>query len=116
MPDAWHAVGSAGVLLLEGVREPTLQGVPLLVLALATGLLVDLVSATLRESAALRIAPHVQLRVFLLVWAVDAGLAPVGFLAALAARDELAAVGLIVPVAALLLILARDRTAHLESA
>ena len=51
-----------------------------------------------------------------LVWVVDACLAPVGLLAAVAAEQGLGAVMLVLPLGALLLVLARDRSARIEQA
>ena len=61
-------------------------------------------------------APRVQIKVIALVWVVDACLAPVGLLAAVAAEQGLGAVLLVLPLGALLLVLARDRSARIEQA
>jgi diguanylate cyclase (GGDEF)-like protein len=58
----------------------------------------------------------VQIRVIALVWAVDAGLAPFGFLAAIATRDHPAAILLVLPLAFLLWLLARDRNERIDKA
>src|SRR5689334_1090169 len=82
VPDAWHAVGPAAVLLLAGAPQLDLGNLPLLAGAFAACCLFDAGSAMLRELSARGVAPTVQLHVFGLVWLVDACLAPVGFLAA----------------------------------
>jgi diguanylate cyclase (GGDEF)-like protein len=79
-------------------------------------LLFDAGSSMLREAAARGIAPRLQIQVLGLVCVVDACLAPIGFLAAHAARHTLAAVLLVLPLAALLMLLARDRHARIEQA
>jgi diguanylate cyclase (GGDEF)-like protein len=114
--DAWHALGPAAVLVAAGAPQLDLTDVPLLGLALLACFALDAVSATLREAAARGIAPHVQIRVLALVWVVDACLAPVGLLAAVAAIREPAAVLLVLPPAGLLMMLARDHHSRIEQA
>ena len=70
----------------------------------------------MREAVATGVAPRVQIKVIALVWVVDACLAPVGLLAAVAAEQGLGAVMLVLPLGALLLVLARDRSARIEQA
>jgi diguanylate cyclase (GGDEF)-like protein len=114
--DAWHAFGPAVVLLLAGSPDPDLGEFPLLCVALLSCFAFDAGSAMLREAAARGIAPHLQLQVLALVWVVDACLAPIGFLAAHAGADALAAVVLVLPLAGLLALLGRDRHARIEQA
>jgi diguanylate cyclase (GGDEF)-like protein len=114
--DAWHALGPAAVLVAAGAPQLDLTNVPLLGLALLACFALDAVSATLREAAARGIAPHVQIRVLALVWLVDACLAPVGLLAAVAAIREPAAVLLVLPPAGLLMMLASDHHSRIEQA
>jgi len=114
--DAWHALGPAAVLLLAGAPQLDLANLPLLGAALLCGFLFDAGSATLREAASRGIAPQLQLQVLGLVLVVDACLAPIGFLAAHVATHALAAVLLVLPLAALLMLLARDRHARIEQA
>ena len=109
VPDAWHAIGPALVLVLAGAPELDLGDLPLLTAAFISCCLFDAASAMLRESAARGIAPTLQLRVLALVWVVDACLAPVGFLAAEIAARGVAAVLLVLPLAGLLSLLAGDR-------
>ena len=116
IPDAWHAVGPAVVLVLAGAPRLELGNLPLLAAAFACCCLVDAGSALLREAAARGIRPALQLRVLALVWVVDACLAPIGFLAAHLAQRNLAGVLLVLPLAALLLLLARDRRSRIEQA
>ena len=56
------------------------------------------------------------MRVIGVVWAVDASLAPLGFLAAIAARQGYAAILFAVPLVFLLCLLARDRDQRIEQA
>ena len=116
IPDAWHALGPALVLVVAGAPQLDLSNLPLLGMALLCGCLFDAASATLREAAARGIAPHLQIQVFAHVVTVDACLAPIGFMAGLAAVHHLAAVLLVLPLAGLLMLLARDRRARIEQA
>ena len=114
VPDAWHALGPAAVLAIAGDPHGGIPDAEVLLLAFAAGCFVDMASAMLREAAALGIAPGLQLRAMAQVWLADACLAPIGLLVAQAAGD--ASVLLVVPLAGLLLMLARDRSARIEHA
>jgi diguanylate cyclase (GGDEF)-like protein len=116
IPDAWHALGPALVLVLAGAPQVDLSNLPLLGVALLAGCIFDAASATLREAAARGIAPHLQIQVFAHVVMVDACLAPIGFLAGHTAGHHLAAVLLVLPLAGLLMLLARDRRTRIEQA
>jgi diguanylate cyclase (GGDEF)-like protein len=114
VPDAWHALGPATVLVLAGSTAGDIPAAHVLLLAFAAGCLVDMASAMLREAAALGIAPGLQIRAMAQVWIADACLAPIGLLGAQAASHG--AVLLVLPLAGLLLMLARDRSARIEQA
>jgi diguanylate cyclase (GGDEF)-like protein len=117
VPDAWHAVGPAVVLLLAGSPTIGFRQLPLLALALAVGCLVDLLCSLVRTRLAGVVGEFgLQIRVFALVWAVDACLAPVGFLAAIATRAHPAAILLVLPLVLLLWLLARDRNQRIDQA
>jgi diguanylate cyclase (GGDEF)-like protein/putative nucleotidyltransferase with HDIG domain len=116
IPDGWHAVGPAGVLLLAGAPQLELGDLPLLAAAFACCCLFDAGSATMREAAARGVAPTLQLQVIALVWMVDACLAPIGFLAAEEAREELVGILFVLPLATLLLLLAREGRKRIEQA
>jgi diguanylate cyclase (GGDEF)-like protein len=116
IPDAWHAVGPALVLVAVGARQLDLGDLPLLAAAFVCCCLFDAASAMLRETAARGIAPTLQVRVLALVWVVDACLAPIGFLAAEVSRNALAAILLVLPLAGLLRLLARDRRKRIDQA
>ncbi len=115
VPDAWHAIGPALVLLLAGA--PALDEAPIavLVLAFAACCAFDMASAMLREAAALGIRPRAQFGVVGLVWTVDVCLAPVGYMAAVLA-GSVAAVLYVAPLCLLLLILAKDRSRRIDTA
>ena len=117
VPDAWHAVGPAIVLLAAGSPELGFHQLPLLALAVAAGGLVDLVSSLVRTRLA-GVGPELrlQLRVIEMVWAVDACLAPLGFLAGTAARQDDLAIVFVLPLVYLLWLVARDRNQRIDKA
>jgi diguanylate cyclase (GGDEF)-like protein len=114
--DSWYTLGPAAVLLAAGARPEVMPAVGVLVLAFVAGLVVDLISGTLRETLATGVRPELQVRVVALAWVADVCLAPIGLLAASAAMDHLAAAALMVPCALLLVLLNRDRNARIEEA
>jgi diguanylate cyclase (GGDEF)-like protein len=117
VPDAWHAVGPAVLLLLAGSPTIGVGRLPLLAVAIAAGCLLDLTCSLARMRLA-GVAPELdlQIRVIALVWAVDLCLAPLGFLAAIATRRHEGAILLVLPLVFLLWLLARDRTQRIDKA
>jgi diguanylate cyclase (GGDEF)-like protein len=117
VPDAWHAVGPAVVLIAAGSPRIGTGQIPLVVVALAASGLVDLASSLTRLwLAGIVVAWRVQLRVIATVWVVDACLAPLGLLAALSARHHPVAVLVVLPLALLLWLLAKDRSKRIDQA
>jgi diguanylate cyclase (GGDEF)-like protein len=116
IPDAWHALGPALVLVFAGRdHEPVVLGLIYLA-AFVSGCLIDLLSATVREAAILGVRPQLQARVIAQVWLIDACVAPLGLLIAGAAQHDPREVLLILPLIALLLLASRDRSARIERA
>jgi diguanylate cyclase (GGDEF)-like protein len=116
LPNAWHTIGPAVVLMVAGTHHAAPLTATIYLLAFLVGCLIDLGISTLRESAALRVAPQVQLRVAAQVWLIDACIAPLGLLLALGARHDHPAVLMVLPLGALLLVLQRDRTHRIVQA
>jgi diguanylate cyclase (GGDEF)-like protein len=116
IPNAWYAVGPAIVLMAAGARHGGLVTAGIYLSAFLAGCLVDLLTSTLRESAALMVAPQIQLRVTAQVWLIDGCIAPLGLLLALAARHDHAALLMVLPLGTLLLVLQRDRTQRIVQA
>jgi diguanylate cyclase (GGDEF)-like protein len=110
VPNAWHAVGPAVVLIVAGRHHGSAATAAVYGAAFLAGCVLDLVISTLRETAALRIAPRVQLRVAVQVWLIDGCVAPLGLLLTMAARHDHLALLMVVPLGSLLLVLQRDRT------
>ena len=117
LTDAWHAAGPALVIALLAPGAPALALWPVYLLALGAQALFDAGSGLLREWLPERGAkPRLPARVFAYVFAVDAVLAPVGLLAAVAAVQEPLAVALVLPTIGLLSVFARERTARIDHA
>jgi diguanylate cyclase (GGDEF)-like protein len=114
--DAWHAVGPSLVFAAAGTPSPAPDDWPVLALALTAQCGTDLLSATAREWLGRAIAPAVQLRVIGSVYLVDACLAPVGLLIAMASAARPFAVLLVLPLLALLAALAADRRRRIREA
>jgi HD-GYP domain-containing protein (c-di-GMP phosphodiesterase class II) len=110
----WFAFGPAAVMLVAGEPVATTQRWPLLVALLAAQFAADFVSTAAIEWAALSVRPAALLAQMKLVFTVDALLAPIGFLAAIAGSD----LALLMPLPLLVLIgrFARERKAGLDSA
>jgi diguanylate cyclase (GGDEF)-like protein len=117
VPDAWHALGAALVLVAAGSPPIDFHAVPLMAGAFAACCLFDFVSSLLRMRLA-GIVPDitVQARVMLSVWLIDGCLAPLGFGIALLTEHGLGAVLLVAPLALLLWLLSRDRHRRIEQA
>jgi diguanylate cyclase (GGDEF)-like protein len=117
VPDAWHAIGPALVLVAAGSPAIGLHQLPLMGAAFAASCLFDLASSLTRARLTGTVPDlAVQLRVILSVWVVDASLAPVGVLAGLEIRHGSAAVLFVLPLAFLLWLLSRDRRSRIQQA
>jgi diguanylate cyclase (GGDEF)-like protein len=116
VPNAWHALGPAAVLLVGGTHHSSVLTAGIYILAFLAGCAIDLVVSGIREAAANGVAPQVQLRVAAQVWLIDACIAPLGLLLALGARHDHPAVLMVLPLGALLLVLQRDRTHRIVQA
>jgi diguanylate cyclase (GGDEF)-like protein len=105
------------VLLAAGSPRVDFNELPLLAAAFAAGCVVDLSSSLVRMRLA-GVVPELklQMKVIGLVWAVDAALAPLGFLAAIVGRRHDLAILFVLPLAFLLALLARDRSQRIEQA
>jgi HD domain len=111
---AWYAVGPALVLGLAGERGPQLSDWPLYVVALLSQFVLDTLCAAGREWLALGVRPSVQLRAMVWVYAIDAGLAPVGLAVAFATESSPYGVVLALPLVALLSVFARERRVRID--
>jgi putative nucleotidyltransferase with HDIG domain len=114
--DAWHAIGPAAVLLVAGATVPQWVDWPWYLLALGAQFAIDLGVYAVRARLALDIPSREQLRALVWVWVVDALLAPVGLVAAFASDRHPYAFLLVLPLAALLTLFARERNERLDQA
>jgi len=116
LADSWFAVGPALLLTLAGAQTPDWADLPIYVLALLSQFAVDLAVGLARERYALGIAPRLQVGLLAWVYAVDGLLAPVGLAAAFAAGEDVYGFLLVLPLAALLRMFARERRVRLDNA
>jgi len=114
--DAWHAIGPALVLLAGGATAPAWGDWPWYLLALGAQFAFDFAVYALRARLALDVPGREQLRALTWVWVVDALLAPLGLVAAFATGRHPYAFLLVLPLAALLTLFARERNERLDQA
>ncbi len=114
--NAWFAVGPAIVLSAAGAGAFAWDSWPLYALALVSQFAGDTIAGAGREWAVLGVPPRMQLRMTGLVFLVDVLLTPVGILAAIVAADAPLAFVLVLPLAALLRVFARERSARIDQA
>ncbi|MEA2404884.1 MAG: hypothetical protein QOE08_1531 [Thermoleophilaceae bacterium] len=112
--NAWHAVGPALVLALANRSGPSWEDWPLYVGALVAQFAFDSAGSVAREWFVEGLDTDLALPVFAWTWLVDAILSSVGLLAALAARDAHYAAVLTLPLAGLLALFSRERTARID--
>ena len=110
----WYVFGPVGVLLVWGEGAPRWSSWPVYVAALAAQFGADLASTLLRERRALGISLRRLVPMAAIAYGVDLALAPLGLLAAFAAIGMSYAFVLLMPVAVLLTIFARERKQRLE--
>jgi HD-GYP domain-containing protein (c-di-GMP phosphodiesterase class II) len=113
--DGWHAVAPALVLVAAGVTDPALADWPIYLLALAAQFALDSAASALREGFELGLPAASSLRDQMWISAVDALLAPIGFLVVLGeSRGQEYPLLVLVAVIGLLALLARERRARLQ--
>jgi putative nucleotidyltransferase with HDIG domain len=116
--DCWYAIGPVLVIGLLAPGEPAFALVPVYLLALLAQFTFDLGTSLAQEWARQQQRPDLRMHFKLLGWicVVDVLLAPVGLAAALASVDAPYAFLLALPVAALLNLFARERSARIKHA
>ncbi len=110
----WYVFGPVLVLLVWGEGPPRWSHWPVYVAALAAQFGADLASTLVRERRALGISLRRLVPMAAIAYGVDLALAPLGLLAAFAAIGMGYAFLLLLPVAVLLAIFARERRQRLE--
>ena len=114
--DSWFAIGPALVFAVAEIDGPSWADWPIYIGAFAAQLACDIGASIARESLGRGVKPSVQLGVLGWVHLVDVVLAPVGLLAAFASSHGRYAFLLLLPLAGLFVIFARERRARIESA
>jgi HD-GYP domain-containing protein (c-di-GMP phosphodiesterase class II) len=115
--DCWHAVGPALVIVACGAQTFSWQQWPVYLLALAAQFACDFAAAALRARLIDQAAPREVLRMIAPVYGLDAALAPVGLLAAVAAVEMGPTIALlVVPLAGVLAVLSRERQTRIDQA
>jgi diguanylate cyclase (GGDEF)-like protein len=114
--DSWNAVGPALVFAAAGSPDAGPDQWAVILLALASQSLIDLLVTTIREWRGRGIAPGAQLRVIGTVYLIDACLTPVGLALAMASAGRPYAFLLGIPLFAVLAALATDRRHRIREA
>jgi putative nucleotidyltransferase with HDIG domain len=114
--NAWFAIGPALVFVVAGVDGPVASEWPIYLLAIASQFAGDTIVGATREWLVLGVQPKLQLRMTGLVFLVDVLLTPIGLLAAVVGQDSPMAFLLVLPLAALLRVFARERAARIDQA
>jgi putative nucleotidyltransferase with HDIG domain len=114
--DSAFAIAPVLVLLLGHAQAADWSHLPLFAAALVAQLAFDPLLATAREWVALGVSPRLQPELSDLVLLVDAMLAPIGFLAALAGSQTSGGWLLVLPLLGLIAVFARERQARIEHA
>ncbi|HYG97061.1 MAG TPA: HD-GYP domain-containing protein [Solirubrobacterales bacterium] len=115
--DCWHAVGPALLIAAFGAQAFSWDAWPVYLLAFAAQLGFDFAATAARARLIDRTPPAAVLRMIAPVYGLDAALAPIGLLAAVAALQTGPAVCLVViPLALVLAVLSRERQTRIEQA
>jgi HD-GYP domain-containing protein (c-di-GMP phosphodiesterase class II) len=112
--DAAHALAPALVLALAGPVHASWSAAGIYALALASQFLLDLLITLLRDLFVVGLGVDLALPLVTWSWLVDAVLATIGLLAALAARDEPFGALLVLPLVGLLHVFSLERKSRIE--
>jgi HD-GYP domain-containing protein (c-di-GMP phosphodiesterase class II) len=115
--DCWHSVGPALVLVIAGAQVFAWDNWPIYALALLAQFAFDFAATAIRASMVEGTSPRTLAKLMGPVYALDGALAPIGLFAAFAAIElGPAACLLVVPLAAVLAVLSRERRARIDQA
>jgi putative nucleotidyltransferase with HDIG domain len=115
--DCWHAVGPALVLIVAGAQGFSWEDWPVYLLALLAQFAFDFASITVRMRLIEGPSSWDELRLIAPAYGLDAALAPIGLVVAFAAIElGPAACFVVIPLAAVLAFLSREREARIEQA
>ena len=116
LPNSWYTVGPVLVLAAAGESGPRLERWPVYLAALTGQVAADYCISASREFAATGVSPVTLLPYMGWAFLVDSALAPVGLLTALAADGRPGVLVLMLPLAALLGVFARERQVRIDHA
>jgi HD-GYP domain-containing protein (c-di-GMP phosphodiesterase class II) len=115
--DCWHAVGPALVLVAAGAQVLSWEQWPVYLLALLAQFAFDFAATAIRERLIDRTPSRTLVKMLAPVYGLDGALAPIGLLAAWAATELGAGLTvLVIPLAAVLAVLSRERQARVDQA
>jgi HD-GYP domain-containing protein (c-di-GMP phosphodiesterase class II) len=115
--DCWHSVGPALVLIVAGAQAFSWDQWPIYVVALLAQFGLDYAATALRARLIDGTSPQESLRLMAPVYGLDGALAPIGLLATAAALSIGPLVTwLVIPLAAVLAVLSRERQARIDQA
>jgi HD-GYP domain-containing protein (c-di-GMP phosphodiesterase class II) len=115
--DCWHSVGPALVLIVAGAQVFSWDDWPVYLLALIAQFGFDYAATSLRALLIDGTPPSESLRLMAPVYGLDGALAPVGLFATVAALSIGPVVTmLVIPLAAVLAVLSRERQARIDQA
>ena len=113
--NSWFSIGPIVVLALAGITDVSEVSPLLLIAALGAQFATDLGPSAIRERIVQGATLREQIADVAWVYAVDAALAPIGFLAALVGADYHYSILLLLPLLALLRLFASERRQRFES-
>ena len=116
LPNSWYAIGPVLVLAAGGEHGARLADWPLYLAALGAQFATDLCLSAAREFLSNGVKPRTLLPYMGWTFVVDAALAPVGLLAAVSAHGNPQALALVLPLAGLLGVFARERQIRIDHA
>jgi putative nucleotidyltransferase with HDIG domain len=115
--DCWHAVGPALVLIVAGAQVFSWEEWPIYVVALLAQFAFDFASITVRMRLIEGPSSWAELRLIAPSYGLDAALAPIALVVAFAAIElGPAACLFVIPLAAVLAVLSRERQSRIEGA
>jgi HD-GYP domain-containing protein (c-di-GMP phosphodiesterase class II) len=114
--DAWHSVGPVLVLSLAGGAAPSWSHIPLYLAALVAQFATDFTPGAIWSRTAFGIPLVEHARSMRVTFLVDAALAPVGLVVAIAAGGRIWAVAVVLPLVGLLQFFARERQVRIDHA
>src|SRR5580765_5584623 len=114
--NSWYSIGPVLVLAIAGEHDPTLSDWPVYVAALAAQCAIDYAIHAPHQRFVNGVRLSLMARYMSWAFLVEAALAPVGLLVALAAANEPVTITFILPLIALLFVFAHERQVRIDHA